>query len=54
MPQLSRSLSDRGVARIALIASSSSAGGPGVETEVRTTGLLTAVRNPGDRTGPVS
>ena len=28
------------------------AGGAGVETAVRTTGLLTAGRNPGDRTDP--
>ena len=47
MPRRSRSLGDRAVARMASIASSNSAGGPDVETAVRTTGLLTAGRNPG-------
>ena len=47
-----RSLGDRAVAMMASIASSSSAGGPAVETAVRTTGLLTDGRNPGDRTDP--
>ncbi len=47
-----RSLGDRAVAMMASIASSSSAGGPGVETAVRTTGLLTAGRNPGAERAP--
>ena len=57
MARRSRSLGDRAAARMASIASSSasssSAGGPDVETALRTTGLLTAGRNPGDRTDPV-
>ena len=47
-----RSLGDRAVAMMASIASSSSAGGPDVETAVRTTGLLTAGRNPGAERAP--
>ena len=46
MRRRSRSLGDRAVARMVSIAPSSSAGGPDVETAVRTTGPLTAGRKP--------
>ena len=46
MRRRSRSLGDRAVAKMVSIAPSSSAGGPDVETAVRTTGPLTAGRKP--------
>ena len=52
MPRRSCSLGDRAVASMASIASSSSAGGPDVETAVRTTGLLVSRRNRGTERTP--
>ena len=56
MPRRSRSLGDRAVARMASIApscaSSSSAGGPDLETALRTTGILVSRRSTQGQNGP--